>query len=151
MSKFSVDYSVLDSALNKKSYKLSEVKDRIKKVAFDVVRFSDGDEAANLWQIQSADDGDYIVAIYDEPPVEKTSNWDVLLLKTAGEVQISYKGDPIVRLASNKLGVPVSELDKVAEYLPSRLTENKKLVIALLKELPETTKNIVLKKYPELG
>ena len=63
---FSINYESLDGALNAKKYKLSDVKDRIEKVSFDIVRFKDGDKGADLWQIQSADDGDYIVSLYEE-------------------------------------------------------------------------------------
>jgi len=150
MSKFLVDYSFLDK---KKSYKLAEVKDKIEKVAFDIVRFKDGDKAAELWQVQSADDGEYIVSLYQEDELEKNASakvWDVSVIKSAGEIQISYKGDPLVRLASAKIGIPKTELDKVSEYLPNKLSENKKLVKALLNELSISAKKEVLNKYPEL-
>lgn len=150
MSKFSVDYSSLENTLYKRAYKLSEVKDQIEKVAFDIVRFKDGDKASALWQVQSADDGDYIVALYDEEEKKSASNWDVSILKLAGEIQISYKGDPLLKIAASKLGIDRSELSKVSSYLPAKLSENKKLVKALLNELPLSTKNLVLNKYPEL-
>ncbi len=151
MSKFSVDYSVLDSKIHKKAYKLSDVKDQLEKVAFDIVKFKDGDNSANLWQIQSSDDGEYIIALYKpEEEVKLASDWDVSVAKTAGSLQISYKGDPLVTMASSKLGIPNSEIHKVAEYLPKKLSENKTLVKALLNELPSSAKEMVLNKYPEL-
>ena len=150
MSKqFAVDYSQLDTKLHKKAYKLSEVKDQIEKVSFDIVRFKDQDKSADLWQVQSADDGEYIVALY-QPEEEATKTacpWDVAINKAAGDLQVSYKGDPIVRVASHKLGIPRSELNQVASYLPSRLAGNKKLVAALLSELSSSAKNEVLKRY----
>lgn len=159
MSKFSLDYSTLENTICKKAYKLSEVKDQLESVAFDVVRFKDGDKSADLWQVQSADDGEqYIVSMYDPEEVEaiKTASkktkslWQVLLSKTSGAIQVSYKGDPLVRIASEKLGVPQKEAHKIPQYLPSKLSENKKLVKALLNELDESAKNQVLSKYPEL-
>jgi hypothetical protein len=151
MSKFSLDYSGLEHKIYKKAYRLSDVKDQIEKVAFDIVRFKDGDKSAELWQVQSADDGDYIVSLYNEDEVEKTAaTWEVSVIKTAGEIQISYKGDPLVRLASSKIGIPRAELDKVTQYLPAKLAENKKLVKSLLNELPPSAKKAVLNKYPEL-
>lgn len=148
MSKFKVD---LSSLLVKKAYKLSDVKDQLETVAFDVVRFKDGDKGAELWEVQSSDDGDYIVALYEEETTKTSSNWSVVLTKTAGLLQISYKGDPLVRLASSKLGVPQGELDRVTQYLPEKLASNKKLVKALLGELTTEAKQEVLKKYPELA
>lgn len=149
MSRFSVDYSSLEQKIEKKAYKLSEVRDRLETVAFDIVRFKDGDEGVNLWQIQSADDGDYIVALYQPEEEEKTA-WDVSVNKIASSLQISYKGDPIVVLKANKLGISTNELDKVPGYLPGKLATNKKLVNSLLKEVPANVKAEILKKYPEL-
>jgi len=153
MSKNTIDYSALAQQLTKKAYKLADVKDQIESVAFDVVRFKDGDKAAQLWEVQSADDGDYIVALYEEgEEVAKTaSEWSVVITKTAGVLQVSYKGDPLVRLPFTKLGIPRDQLGKVPQYLPEKLTSNKKLVKALLNELSAEAKHEVLKKYPELA
>jgi hypothetical protein len=74
----------------------------------------------------------------------------VVLSKTAGTLHVSYNGDPIVKVVVSKLGIPAAELDKVQSYLPNKLATNKKLVQALLNELPESTKKEVLSKYPEM-
>lgn len=150
MSKFNIDYSNLEKSIYKKSFKLNEVKHLLETIAFDIVRFKDGDNDSNLWQVQSADDGEYIVALYKPEEKADQGNWEVMVNKTAGSLQISYKGDPIVRLASSKLGIPQSEVHKVPQYLPAKLAENKKLVKSLLNELTESAKKEVLSKYPEL-
>lgn len=150
MNKFAMDYSTLENKIYKKAYRLADVKDQLETVAFDVVRFKDGDKGADLWQIQNAADGDYIVALYNPDEPEKTGDWDVAVSKTAGDLQISYKGDPIVRIAASKLGIPPQELPKLESYLPDRLAENKKLVKALLSELSPSAKQAILIKYPEL-
>lgn len=150
MSKFSIDYSSLQNTMYKKAYKLEDVKDHLEVVAFDVVRFKDGDKAADLWQVQSADDGDYIVALYQADEEKKASHWSVELNKTAGTIQVFYKGDALVNLASNKLGIPTTEINKIKEYLPSKLAENKKLVKSLLNELSAPVRKAVFEKYPEL-
>lgn len=151
MSKFSIDYSTLENKIYKKAYRLSEVKDKIQKVAFDIVKFKDDDKGANLWQIQNSDDGEYIIALYqsDENSLEKQS-WDVEVNKTANALQISYKNDPILVINASKLGIPRNELDKVSEYLPEKLSENKKLVKSLLKELDAEKRALLINKYPEL-
>lgn len=154
MTKFDVDYNSLDQTMNKKQYKLADVKDRIEKVAFDVVRFKDGD-IDQLWQIQSSDEGDYIVSLYTEPEGEvkqaSASNWQVVLNKTGTDLNFFYKGEPIVKVAASTLGLPVNELPSVKRYLPVKLAENKKLVQALLKELDATTRANVTRKFPELA
>jgi len=155
MSKFNIDYNQLDGKVNKTFYKLSEVKDKIEKVAFDIVRFKDSDKGADLWQIQNGDDGDYIVAKYNpEEEVIKTasvhSNWEVNYNKLSNNLNIFYKGEQIAKIASNKLGLTSDTLSNVESFLPQSLENNKKLVTFLLKQLPEVTKNAVLNKYPEL-
>lgn len=151
MSKISLDYSSLANQITKKAYRLSDVKDQLETVAFDIVRFRDGDKSADLWQVQSADDGDYIVALYeDETEKEASSNWSVLVTKTGSDLQISYKGDPLVRLSSKKLGIPNNELHQAEKYLPEKLASNKKLVKALLSELNDAARLAVSKRYPEL-
>jgi len=151
MSKYTVDYTKLANQITKKAYRLADVKDQLETVAFDVVRFKDADKGAELWQVQSADDGDYIVALYDDEDNSKTASaWSVTVTKTAGDLQVSYKGDPLVRVASSKLGIPRDQLASIEQYLPEKLAENKKLVKALLNELSPSAKQEVLKKYPEL-
>jgi hypothetical protein len=151
MSKFGIDYSGLETRVYKKAYRLSDVKDRLETVAFDIVRFKDNDKSADLWQVQSADDGDYIVALYQPEEEQKIAClWEVTISKTAGDLQISYRGDPLIRIASSKLGIPRAELSQVEEYLPAKLAGNKKLVKALLNELSASAKTQVLSKYPEL-
>jgi hypothetical protein len=152
MSKFQINYSVLGESIRKTAYRLEDVKDRIERVAFDVVKFKDDDNGANLWQVQSADDGDYIVSIYDpeSDDIKVASDWSVSINKISGDLQVSYKGDPLVRVAYSKLGIPRNELNKAEQYLPSKLAENKKLVNSLLNELGESAKKEVLSKYPEL-
>lgn len=152
MSKNHIDYSGLENKIYKKAYRLADVKDQLETVAFDIVKFKDGDKGADLWQVQDAADGQYIVALYDneEADVKVACPWDVSVSKTASMLQVAYKGDPIVRVASSKLGIPFAELHKAESYLPEKLAGNKKLVKALLNELSESAKQEVLSKYPEL-
>ena len=156
MSKYSIDYSGLSNQITKKAYRLSDVKDQLEVVAFDIVRFKTDDRRADLWQVQSSDDGDYIVALYDndEQDLEKTAapkyDWSVVVGKTGSDLQISYKGDPLLRLSSAKLGIPNQELHQAEQYLPEKLATNKKLVKALLNELNDAAKQEVSKRYPEL-
>jgi len=153
MRKFEVDYSSLDNIIYKKSYRLDQVKDRIEKVGFDVVKFNDSDSRTNLWKVESSEDGDYIVALYEEDIIKTAShsNWEVVYSKFANALQFYYKGDAIVKIASSKLQIPVDELSKVSSYLPKKLDDNKKLVHSLLNELNLSAKKEILNRYPELG
>jgi hypothetical protein len=150
MAKFSVDYSSITGQITKKAYRLSDIKDQLESVGFDIVRFKDSDKSADLWQVQSADDGEYIVALYQSDEEKTAAIWDVSISKISGDLQVSYKGDPLVRVAASRLGIPASEVNKVPGYLPAKLAANPKLVKALLNELSESAKKAVLNKYPEL-
>jgi len=155
MSKNEIDYMNLENKIYKKAYRLSEVKDKIEKVAFDIVRFKDDDNAANLWQVQSADDGDYIVALYDQTQdkvVEASSSpWKVVVNHIGKSLNFYYKEAPIINIACSRLNIPEGEIIKAARYLPSKLSKNKKLEKSLLSELPADARMKVLAQYPELN
>lgn len=155
MPKFHLDYKYLDNTIHKRSYKLSEVQDKLVRVAFDVVKFRDSDE---LWQVQSADDGEYIVARYDEDEVDAkvaeasvaaTSPWNVAV--NASNLDIFYKGHPIVRLAASKLGLSVDDLAAAKSFLPKKLASDKQFSKALLNELDVATRKQIISLYPELS
>lgn len=151
MSKFSLDYDALSDQVEKKRFKLSEVRHRLEKVAFDVVRFKDG-EPEQLWQIQNGDDGDYIVALYEgESELSKEAAWGVRLSKTAAAVHVFYKGEPMVKLAAAKLGIPEGEIEMLPKYLPRKLASNSNLVKALLGEMSPAARDEFIRKYPELA
>lgn len=146
------DYKKLDNTLNKKTFKISgqELNDKFVKVAFDIVKFRDNDKGAHLWQIQSADDGDYIVALYDDSEDKVVTAWEVELNKKANTVHFFYKKECVASLDSKQLGLPESELNKTIEYLPEKLAENNKLVSSLLKLVGPSKRNDILSKFPEL-
>ena len=153
MPKFAVDISQLETKLTKRAYRLADVKDQLETVAFDIVRWKSDDKGAELWQVQNSADGDYIVALYeDEEDLTKKASqpWGVLVAQNGQDLQVSYKGDPLVRLSASKLGIPPTELHKAEQYLPARLASSQKLVNALLRELPESSRVAVSKRYPEL-
>lgn len=154
MSKHSIDYSALDSKINKKMYRLEDVRDRIEKVAFDVVRFRDDDNGANLWQIQSSDEGDYIVSLYDnsEDNIKVASvktDWEIVPVRE--QLQFFYKGDPVLKTAASSIGLSKDDLGNISRYLPKKLAENKKLVTLILNQADGASKQRILNKYPELA
>lgn len=152
-NKIEFDYKELDFRLTKKAYRLSDVADKVEKVAFDVVKFKDGD-FSHLWQVNKADDGnEYIVALYnDDEQIEKTAslknNWTIL--KDKENIHIVYKNEPIAKFAASYLGIKESDLDLVEEYLPNKLATNKSLVEKLLKSVGKFKKEELARKYPEL-
>lgn len=147
-NRFEIDLSGVSNTLNPTSRRVA--KSQVVKVAFDVVRFPD-DPSAKLWQIQSADDGDYIVSLYQDEELPKTGAWEVVLSKTAATLNVFYKGEQIAALQAARLGVPSNELNTVASYLPAKLAGNPALVRSLLSELSDASKQAVLAKYPEIA
>lgn len=160
MSKPSIDYSSLEKNLDKsaqKVYKLSDVEHKIRKVAFDIVRFIDGSDIEGLWKVEKTPQGECILALYDEDSMSKTASlkggW-AAVLSGQNDVNILYKNEPILRLASqdlNQLGIPKEEVGLLPTYLPEALANNKRLVIGLLSQLPESERKELYTKYPELA
>jgi hypothetical protein len=146
MGLFDLNYSDLEK-LDKKTYKLSEVKDRIIRVAFDVVRLQ-GAPIDELWEIQSADDGDYIVARYnvdeETAPIKQASaknKWEAV--SKEGEVHLFYKGAAFTKFAHE-------DANTIVNFLPNKLSTDQHFVEALFSALSPERQTEVKKLYPEL-
>ena len=152
MDRYSIDYDNLENSVNSpKYYKYSEVKDRLVKVAFDIVKFQDASEDIDgLWQIKATDDGEIIVAMYEQPSLSaesnstlekktaslKTSFWEVLPGRDKS-MNFFYKGEAIHRVASSDMGI-------------SEINSNPSFKDSLFEEVPKATKLALFNKYPEL-
>lgn len=148
MDKYTIDFNALDQTINApKKIKLAEVKDRIEKVGFDVVRFVDDKNKLNLWQVV---DGDYIVAMYDEPKEITTGNWSVESDRHNKSATIFYKDAPIKSIAFSELGIPEEEIKNFKSVLPERLSNNKDFVTSMLNSLDINYKKALFERYPEL-
>jgi hypothetical protein len=158
MRNYSLDYNHLDNSINKvekKIYKLADVKDKIEKVAFDIVRFKDADPD-ELWQVQNADDGSYIIARYtDEPaaPVKSasvnTNHWAVLI-NHANDLNVFYKGQHITKIAFADLELPTSDRDLAQRALAQKLYSDPGFLKALIVTFDADTKSQLAKQFPEL-
>ena len=132
MLKFSIDYPELQNKLNqKKAYLLSEVNDKIVKVAFDVVRFVDTDSLDKLWRIHNDGDKEYIVAMYDDDALiaeaKKTASvkeWSVVLDGRKENATIFKQNQPICKLSLASLGIPANEAYLLSEWLPKKLASD---------------------------
>jgi hypothetical protein len=153
MPKGKIDYSDLEARFAPKTrYKLADVAHRIEKVAFDVVRFRDGDEASKLWQKQSFEDGEYIVALYDEPSekiASMKSLWSVEPSPCKKFAHVFYRGEHVVKLNAAQLGI--SDVDTLVTTLPRRLAANKEFSAKLLKQATPEVQKYMVAQYPELA
>lgn len=154
MKKFALDYSNLEDQLQEKPrvFKLSEVKDKIKKVAFDVVKFNDSEGLDGLWQIKETEDGEYIVATYDDSELTSESApespWKALA--SADQVHVFFHDTPVAKVTTASVGLPMEEAPQLARHLTDKLASNQKLVKSLLKELSQEEKQELFAKHPEL-
>lgn len=156
MDKFKLDSNELESRLNApKMFKLEEVKDQIRKVAFDVVTFRNNPET--LWKIVPGDDGEYIVANY--PVVEdsitanvQTENvklsWSVETDRLNKTATIFYKSTPITNI--NLKSINVDDTEDFKYRVPRLLSKNASLVNKMINGLDSDYKNQVLSLHPEL-
>lgn len=152
-NKFRIDYDNLSNTVDKKSFKFSDIKHTLEKVAFDVYRSKDNPE--ELWQVQNSDDGDYIVAKYsdeEQKPEVKTASrsWQVLI-EHPSDIHIFYKGQQITKLAAKNLGLNEEDLPTIEKYIPNKLATDAKFVKSLINSLDNASKEYFIKLYPELA
>jgi hypothetical protein len=156
MDKYSVDYEQLDVGVNpRKIYRLADVKSRIEKVAFDVVRFVDPEDIDGLWKIERRNDEEVIVSMYeDDNSIEITASsksaWAAIPDKTKNYVSVYYKGEPVKKIALASVGLKQSDAYMLARTLPNSLASNPALVRKMVNELGSEDKELLVKKYPEL-
>ncbi len=157
MNKYSVDYNKLHQNMNReKCFKLKDVEHKLQKIAFDVVRFIDSDNIDGLWQIRQDENGEHIVAMYEDTSpaasvTKESSVWLALHDKSGEQVNIFYKGTPVSKISLASLGIPKEEAAMVCSYLPHKFASNAKLAASLLNDLPSEQKRNLLSEYPELN
>lgn len=153
MSKFSIDYDFLSDKVEKRRYKLADVKDKIVRLGFDVVRFREGNPE-KLWQIQSNDDGDYIIALYeDDQGLAKEASktpWSTYFSKTSSDLHILYNGESVGKLDPQSLGFEESDLPEVPGFFQRKLASDASFVKKVLSAFTVTERAEFLRKHPEL-
>lgn len=157
MNRFSVDYSDLQSKLTqKKAYRLSEVQSKIKKVAFDVVRFVDSDRIDDLWQIQSDGENEYIVAMYDDNSPDEAKIitaacvWTAVADSSKENVNVFYKNTPVSRIALASMGIESSDAHLVCKSLSNKLANDYDFRSNFIANLTDSERTSLLKDDPSL-
>lgn len=158
MSKYSIDYEHLEKfASKKKHFRYEDVKDKLVKVAFDIVKFRDDyQDIDGLWQIRNTDDGEVIVAMYSAPELKVESSGEGSVEKKASlrewEVipgndkcaHFFFMSEPVYKIASSDLGEV--DLEEFCGYSTKRLNTDKEYVVSLAKELSEDKRGMILSK-----
>lgn len=157
MDKFSVNFKTLEESLKPQApiFRFEDVKHRLKKVAFDIVRFVDSDDIDGLWQIKHTDEGDVIVAMYsDHSDVEKTasgkSDWQAVADRL-GNINLFYKSSPVTKVSLAKMGMSDEDPHSICTVLSEKLTTNTKLLKGLLASLSAEERNDLFGVHPELA
>lgn len=156
MDKFSVNFGALQESLRPQvpMFRYADVKHRLKKVAFDIVRFIDTDNIDGLWQIQKTEEGDVIVAMYSEDTapekVASASDWKAFP-DSRGDINLFYKNNPVTKISLAKLGMADSEPETVCAVLSEKLASNTKLLSGLLVSLSSEERKELLDAHPELS
>lgn len=154
--KFTVDFDHLNQTLlpKKRAYRLADVEDRIERVAYDLVRFRDNSDTDQLWKIEEGIDGPFIVALYGEDGGLKTSesnekkDWEAIPDKKA--MHVFYKGEPLVSLSSEELGIPIEEFGVLRRWLPRKLAADCGFQKALLSKVASGGRELIAQRFPEL-
>lgn len=155
MDKYSVDFTNLETKITRpKAYKLADVQHLIQKVAFDVVRFRENEDTAQLWKIEESADGPMIVAMYDSVETEKVAEasvkeWDAVA-DGSSNINIFYKGEAVKKVAASDMGFSSDEIPMMCRWIPAKLASDSQLRSALLKDMSSETREMLLSKYPEL-
>jgi len=109
MANFQIDLKELKDTIVPDNSKvpLKGNENKIIRVAFDLFRFKDGDPE-ELWQVQSSDDGEFLVRTYALPGDEgniEPSKWSVQADKKEENITVSYLNTPILKIAAKKYGI----------------------------------------------
>jgi hypothetical protein len=156
MDKFSVDMSkVIDQLSQKKRIRLADVKDRLCKVAFDVVRFVDSDRIDDLWRIERDGEDEYIVALYEmEEPLTALASapnpWSVEIESARGKAHVFYKKAHITCLNFTELGIPQSDSHLVPNMLVSKLANDQKFLNVFVTHLTDAERETLSEENPSL-
>lgn len=152
--KFTVNFDNLSQTLlPQRSYRLADVQDRIEKVAYDLVRFRENEDTDQLWKIQEGTDGPVIVALYGDDgglSVESTEKNDWGALPDKSAMHIYYKGEPLVSLSSDEMGIPADEFNVVCRWLPKKLASDDGLQKELFSKIASRSRELICERFPEL-
>ena len=155
--KFTVDFNGLAKTLSpRKTYRLEDVKDRIEKVGFNLVRFPDNSDTDQLWRVQETDEGPVIVALYGdngglvvESEEDEKRDWEAVPDKTS--MNVFYKGEHLLSLSSQDLGIPTDEFSTLRRWLPRKLETDTDLQKNILQKVPTASRRLISSRFPELA
>ena len=153
--KTSLDLAKVSQVVNgNKSFRYSDVQNKLQKVAFDVVRFIDGSDIEGLWRIQKDDQGEYIVATYDvEQKIEKNANtsetWSTSVDRQ-DRIHVFYKDKEAKSFSSSEVNLPNTASRTIAKTLQKKLASDNSFVRQFISSLDASVRTNLFSSYPEL-
>lgn len=149
MSKFEIDFQELGKTIisdpNKIPLKGNE--HRLVRVAFDLFHLKDGNPE-DLWQVQSSDDGEFLVRTYALPEDEEkkvaSSKWEVKLDKKEENLTVAYRNIPLMKLAAKDFGITTPEETKLFQRMIfNKLATDNEFVGKVVQNLSEEKQSIL--------
>ncbi len=158
--KTELDYDKIFDTLTKpvkksNSNKISadKVRNRMKKVAFDVYSI-DNDPQDSLWRLESnADDGkEYLVRMdVDESSEVKTASWSAVSNTAGNSITLSYNGVPVQRMAGQIFGFNNEDVGIFKRALVEKVSNDNTFKKKILDMQSPERKLELVKLFPELA
>lgn len=146
MKNFSADFSHVKKIIDKDTIRLPvhENKHRMIRVAFDVFRLKNNDPE-ELWQVQSNEDGEFLVRTYSLPEDEKVNpDWKVQEDSKKANLTISYKTIPVTRIAMKDYGIKTDRDSSIFQRaLLKKLSSDDKFVDNVMSTLSTNKQNLL--------
>lgn len=146
-----IDYKKVAQKLFPNKIPYSPNKHLFTKVAFDVFRLN-SPSVESYWVLEKCDDGEYLVATYDDiSDIKSESEWNAESDKKGQNITLSYKNIPIRRFASDDFKFSSEDVHIFKQALIDKLNEDPDFVNKLLDTLPEDKKNSLMRLFPEFA
>lgn len=147
-----LDFDKLSHSLQpKRQYRLADVAGKVRKVAFDVVRFTDTDNLDKLWRVETINDEEYIVAMYGEDDVvEKTASsnpWRAIV--NGNGLDVFYKGANVGGIVAPN-GYNIDDLALMAQWVPAKLASDESFVKNYISSMTKDEAEVLATLAPEL-
>lgn len=139
MKKFQIDFEELkQSVVPDSRVPLKGNEHRLVRVAFDLYRFKEGN-VEELWQVQSSDDGEFLVRTYDLSDEEEKKaeyKWMVELDKKGENLTIAYRNIPLYKIAVQKYGIKTAaEVQTFQRAIYSKLNTDEDFTYGFVNKL----------------
>lgn len=150
MDKYFPDYAPVSEVVSPTRIPFGPNKHLFRKVAFDVYQ-RENSQVPSYWILEKCDDGEYLVATYEDEDIKSESSWSALSDKDDKNITLSYKNIPIRRFAVAEFKATPEEVYILKQAMVEKLDKEPDFVNKLLDSLPENKKDSIVSLFPELA